>query len=161
MEPGNYIVVQTNLPTFPDNVYDYDTTPDGDDSDKDTTVDNKVGVTVEPGETDTGNDFVDSDNGVISGTVKDDKSNPIPGTLITLKDATDKVVQTTTTDSNGVYVFENLEPGDYTIVESNSPEYPGDLRDFDTSPDGDVADSDKTTDNKIGGDDQTRRKRCR
>jgi uncharacterized surface anchored protein len=103
-----------------------------------------------PGETDTGNDFVDSDNGVISGSVKDDKSNPIPGTTITLKDSTGKVVQTTTTDSNGVYVFEDVEPGDYTLVESNLSEYPGDLRDFDTIPDGDTADSDKTTDNIIG-----------
>ena len=150
VEPGNYIVIQSNLPTYPVDVSDYDTIPDGDSTDTDTVVDSSVGVTVEAGETDGGNDFVDSDNGLISGTVTDDNGNRVPGTPITLKDAGGVVVLTTTTDSDGKYVFTNLEPGDYTIIESNLPQYPGDVSDYDENPDGDGPDLNKTTDNVIG-----------
>ncbi|KAI2514321.1 protein of unknown function DUF11 [Fragilaria crotonensis] len=150
VEPGTYKVVESNLPAYPDDVSDYDAIPDGDATDLNATVDNSVGVTVEAGETDAGNDFVDSDNGVISGSVTDDNGAPIPGTPITLKDSDGNVVLTTVTDSNGKYVFEDLEPGDYSIIESNLPEFPGDLSDYDTIPDGDTPDSNKTTDNVIG-----------
>ena len=85
--------------------------------------------------------------GQITGSVTDDNGKPIPGTPIALKDSNGDVVMTKTTDSNGKYVFNNLEPGDYTIVESNLPNYPGDLSDYDTAPDNDPADSDKATDN--------------
>ena len=63
VEPGNYVVVESNLPAYPGDVSDYDTTFDSDSADADTTVDSSVGVTVEAGETDDGNDFVDSDKG--------------------------------------------------------------------------------------------------
>jgi hypothetical protein len=105
------------------------------------------------GVTDDRNNFVDVDNGLISGTVTDDNGNPIPGThdYIKMKDANDVAVLTATADSSGKYAFNNLEPGDYTILESNLPLYPGDLSNFDEIPESDESeDSNKTTENVIG-----------
>jgi hypothetical protein len=40
-----------------------------------------------------------------------------------LKDSTGTVVQTTTTDANGNYTFNNVPAGTYTVVETNKPGY--------------------------------------
>jgi uncharacterized repeat protein (TIGR01451 family) len=56
--PGNYVVVETNPASYID-VADFDTTPDGDPRDADTTVDSRVAVRLLEAETDTGNSFVD------------------------------------------------------------------------------------------------------
>ncbi|KAI2514320.1 oxidoreductase [Fragilaria crotonensis] len=149
VEPGSYKVVETNLAAYPINVYDYDTTNDGDSEDGNKVTDNVVGVTLTPGETDTGNDFVDSNNGKITGTVKNDNGSPLSSVLLTLKDSTG-VVATTVTNGNGIYVFDNLEPGIYTVVETNPVEYPANLLDQDFTNDSDPTDSDTTVDNIIG-----------
>lgn len=59
VRPGNYSLVEVNLDSFPTSLSDQDTTPDGDDSDSDTTVDDTILVSVRPTEKDDGNDFVD------------------------------------------------------------------------------------------------------
>ncbi len=40
----------------------------------------------------------------------------VEGVTVTLKDAGGNTVATTTTDASGAYNFDNLEPGDYTVV---------------------------------------------
>ncbi|WP_161565117.1 SdrD B-like domain-containing protein, partial [Okeania hirsuta] len=142
VEPGDYQVVQTNLPDYQD-VSDQDTTPDGDAADNNTTVDNIVGVTVDPGENDTGNDFVDEiPNGSISGTVTEDTNNdgtgdnPLADVTVTLVDDQGNPVATTTTGTDGSYTFTDVEPGDYQVVQTNLPDYQ-DVSDQDTTPDGD------------------------
>ena len=57
---GEYTVRETNPVLYPLNVDDYDFDPDGDVADSDRTVDNKIAVTLTPGELDAENDFVDS-----------------------------------------------------------------------------------------------------
>jgi hypothetical protein len=59
-----------------------------DPGDADKAADNSVLVTLEPSEDDKGNDFVDSNNGSISGIVTDDNGDPIPGVTMTLQDNT-------------------------------------------------------------------------
>jgi protocatechuate 3,4-dioxygenase beta subunit len=85
VEPGDYKVVEINPPKFPSSLSDQDNSNDGDVGDTDTTVDDTIAVTVKPGEDERDNDFVDSDRGSISGSVKDDKGNPLVGVTIVLK----------------------------------------------------------------------------
>mmetsp|Transcript_6440 Transcript_6440/g.10674 ORF Transcript_6440/g.10674 Transcript_6440/m.10674 type:complete len:1370 (-) Transcript_6440:167-4276(-) len=59
VRPGNYTLVEVNLPSYPTSESDTDSTPDGDEFDEDTTVDDEILVTLQPAETDDGNDFVD------------------------------------------------------------------------------------------------------
>jgi uncharacterized surface anchored protein len=115
---GNYTVVETNKPGFSD-VGDVD----GGDP-------NVIAVMLPPGTDSTGNDFVDERlPGVVSGSVLEDLDNdnvgdtPIPGVTVELKDPAGNVVQTTTTDANGNYVFNNVPAGNYTVVETNKPGY--------------------------------------
>jgi hypothetical protein len=56
---------------------------DGDSEDGNKVTDNIVGVKLNTGENDTGNDFVDSDNSKISGTVKDDHGTQLSVVLLT------------------------------------------------------------------------------
>ena len=117
--PGVYTVIETNPTGYPSNVRDYDTIPDGDVGDTDTIPDNSILVTLEPSEEDKGNhDFVDSNNGSISGTVKDDNGDPNAGVTLTLLDDAGDPVGTATTNAAGAYVFNEVEPGDYTVVET-------------------------------------------
>ena len=115
---GNYTVVETNKPGFSD-VGDVD----GGDP-------NVIAVMLPPGTDSTGNDFVDERlPGVVSGSVLEDLDNdnvgdtPIPGVTVELKDPAGNVVQTTTTDANGNYTFNNVPAGTYTVVETNKPGY--------------------------------------
>ena len=60
--PGTYFVNEINSEECPNSVSDQDEDPDDDgpdETDSDTTVDDLIGVTVNPGESDTGNNFVD------------------------------------------------------------------------------------------------------
>ena len=63
---------------------------------------------------------MNSGNAEISGTAKEDDLNPIPGTPIALKDPKGNVMETTTTNENGEYVFDAVEPGDNIIGESTT-----------------------------------------
>jgi hypothetical protein len=66
--------VEVGLSSYPVDVSDYHTLPDGDATDTDTTVDSIIGVTVKPNEVDDGNDFFDTDKGSIGGSVTDEVS---------------------------------------------------------------------------------------
>lgn len=76
-------------------------------------ADNKIPVILKPGEDDVGNNFVDSTNCMISGTLKDDKGNLLPGVTIALKNPDGAVVKTTTTNASGFYVSSEVEPVTY------------------------------------------------
>ena len=158
--PGNYVVVETQPAGLVD-VSDQDTTPDGDAFDGDTTVDNQVAVTVTPGETDTGNDFVDENQGSISGTVQQDTTGnglgdtALAGVTVELFADTDgdgnpdgTAIDSMSTGSDGSYMFDNLSPGNYVVVETQ-PAGLIDVSDQDASPDGDAFDGDTTVDNQI------------
>ena len=123
---ADYVVVETNSPAFPTDVSDYDTKSDGDVSDSDTTVDNAVKVTLTPAEDDIGNDFVDSAKGAISGIVTNESGGPLANATVTLvyPNGTTTVV---VTGPDGVFVFTGLEPGNYTVKETNPPDYPDDV----------------------------------
>ncbi|MEA1954496.1 MAG: SdrD B-like domain-containing protein, partial [Campylobacterota bacterium] len=60
----------------------------------------------------------------ISGTVSEDTDNDdladvmLEGVTIDLLDSNGTVISTTTTDSNGSYIFIDVEPGTYTVVET-------------------------------------------
>jgi hypothetical protein len=146
--PGKYTVVETNSPDFPIDVRDEDAVDDGDASDSDTTVDNQVKVTLTSNEDDIGNNFVDSNKGSITGNVTSTDGAPLVEVFITLTDSNGNNV-TTSTGTDGGYSFEKLLPGNYTVTETNPPDYPGDESDSDATNDGDEKDTDKSVDNKI------------
>ena len=116
-------------------------------------MNNSIGVTLNPGERDTDNNFVDSNKGSISGTVKDDEGNPLVGVEIQLQDpASGDTVATVVTDSNGAYTFPEVEPGTYMlVVEKNPNGYPGDVSNYDSDSvnDGDDGNGEANADNKI------------
>jgi uncharacterized surface anchored protein len=141
VKDGSYFVVEKNLDgTFTDV------------SDRDGGVDlNKIAVTLSNGVGSGGNDFVDERPGTISGLVTDDSGKPIVNVLLELKIANSTtVVASTTTDSNGGYLFAVVPPGEYVVVETNAPAFPIDVSDYDTKGDGDVSDGDTTVDNAVG-----------
>jgi hypothetical protein len=64
-------------------------------------------------------DFVwhdDNNNGI-----QDAGEAPVPGVTVTLYDSSGNVLATTTTDSNGLYLFTDLPAGDYQVGFSNLP----------------------------------------
>jgi protocatechuate 3,4-dioxygenase beta subunit len=138
VEPGDYTVV-TEDPADSQSVSDNDTTPE-DATDGDDVVDNTIPVTVEPGEDDMNNDFVDEELGTISGSVTvdnaDDPNTPLEDVVITLLDENGEEVATTTTDEDGNYEFTGVEPGDYTVTEEDPTGF-FDVSDTDTTPDPD------------------------
>jgi hypothetical protein len=58
--------------------------------------------------------------GAIVGTVTDATGAIVPGAKITLKSNATGAVQTTTSGTGGTYSFLNLNPGDYTVIVSDS-----------------------------------------
>lgn len=75
--------------------------------------------------------------GSISGNVRADLDNndtgdlDLSGSLIELFDASGALVATRTTGVDGNYVFNDLPPGDYTVVQTNIPQFPFDVIDID------------------------------
>jgi hypothetical protein len=68
---------------------------------------------------------------------------------ITLKNVNDIAVATTETDAAGDYIFIEVAPGNYTVMEENDPLFPIDVSDYDTEVDGDEFDGDTTVDNAV------------
>jgi len=76
-------------------------------------------------------------NGSISGSVAGDSNDDDMGDvnlkdiLVSLKDFNNQTLATTVTGINGIYSFENLQPGRYFVEETNNAEFPFDVRDKD------------------------------
>ncbi|MBK7848806.1 MAG: carboxypeptidase regulatory-like domain-containing protein [Zoogloea sp.] len=131
LKPGTYSVQfdKTTLPTG----YVFtskDVGSDAADSDADTSTGKTIQTVLDSGESDkTWDAGIVANPGSISGTVREDLDNnnsgdtPIAGVTVQLKDSTGTVVQTTTTDTNGNYTFNNVPAGTYTVVETNKPGY--------------------------------------
>ena len=114
--PGTYTIVETDP-------QDYDSV-----SDVGGPNDNRIPVTM-AGVDIVDQDFVDEPLASISGTVEEDRTGdgvpkgPLVGVTVELLDEDGVVVRTTTTDENGDYVFEDVPPGTYTIVETDPQDY--------------------------------------
>ena len=132
---GDYVVVEVT-PTGLTDVSDQDTTPDGDSFDDDTSVDDQIAVSLSPGETDTGNDFVDENKGSISGNVLLDTTGdgagdtPQGGVTVELYADTDgdgnpdgTAIDSTTTAGDGSYSFDPVAPGKYVVVDYSCGTY--------------------------------------
>ncbi len=141
--PGAYSLFQINPSGYDSDVSNYDTSSDGDAPDSVTPIDSSIGVVYLPGENDNNNDFVDSDNGSIFGTVTEDQGMPLVGVTLTLTTSVGVTVATTATDSNGAYIFSNMEPGAYFVVETNPVAFPSNVKDEGSTPDGDSGNSNK------------------
>ena len=102
-----------------------------------------------PGESDTKINFVDSNKGSISGNVSSADGNVLPNVLLTLLDSSSVVLRTTISDTNGNYLFAKVPPGNYQVVETNPEDYPSNVSDKDNSPDGDSGDNNDAVDNVI------------
>ncbi len=118
--PGAYTISEQQ-PAGYDDVTEFD---GGDDADHaDNGIINNIPVTLDEGENDTGNDFVEERPGAITGTVTEDINDddsgdvPIAGVTVHLLDEEGSIIMTTTTDENGEYAFTNVSPGNYTVVE--------------------------------------------
>ena len=129
--PGNYKIRETNLPNY----------LDASDSDGDNP--NIVNVTISNG-TDAIASFVDTPRSNISGTVTSDNDSPLSGVEVGLfeSDGTTEILDgngqplTAITGNNGIYTFTNIQPGDYTVIQTNLPGY-ADVSDSDGNANGD------------------------
>ena len=105
-------------------------------------------------------DNVEENNGLyipptVSGTVNDSAAAGIAGVTISIQDTSGNSVNdtsgnplTTTTDTNGNYLFENVPAGDFLIVEID-PTNHFSVSDGDSSADGDNNQNTNTNDNQI------------
>ena len=125
LEPGEYTVTEQDEAEIDEDyvdVFDGDESPEDVDDAVDGLNDDSIEVTLEPGEDDEDNNFVEEQLGTISGTVLEDTDNddvgdaPIEGVEVTLTDVDSGETYTTTTDENGNYEFTDLEPGEYTVT---------------------------------------------
>ena len=158
---GDYNIIDVGLPSYRVEASDYDTTdPDGDDMDKDTATDLKVAnidrVTVEANKVDSDNDYVNSNKGLISGSVTDEAGEPMtnvtePMTNVTLPLMKPDVLTVTILtdyhgdcpfiDWHGDCPFIGLPPGNYTFTATNLPGYPGEVSGCDEESDRNVDDT--------------------
>ncbi len=121
LEPGTYIVEESQ----PDGFHSISDV-DGGDLD---IIGDVSPIDLKPGEAVTNQNFIEGRYGTISGTVTEDTDGdgagdkPIPGVTVELKDSEGNTVATTTTDGNGYYEFPDLEPGGYTVVETDPDGY--------------------------------------
>ena len=60
--------------------------------------------------------FAQSVNSSVNGTVKDSKGSVVPGVAIRLKSTTTKTEETTQTNEEGYFVFNNVSVGTYTVT---------------------------------------------
>ena len=173
--PGNYKLMEED-PAGYASVSDFDRSTGDNDADgaaeSDLLVDNMIAVTLEAGEDDEDNDFVDAlvttsttstpivtttepiNPASISGKVTQDTldGTPISGVTISLLDSDGNVVSTTLTNDEGRYIFTEVAPGNYKLMEEDPAGYAS-VSDFDRSTgDNDAdgaAESDLLVDNMI------------
>ncbi|QGJ68433.1 Hypothetical protein PBC10988_0920 [Planctomycetales bacterium 10988] len=123
LRPGEYILLEAQPDGFLDGI-------DTIGSIGGTLFDDEVRLTIVPGQDGVEYNFGELQPASLSGQVYEDRinngvfdpiDNPIAGVTITLMGTDDRgtlVHLTTTTDSNGNYLFENLRPGTYSITET-------------------------------------------
>ena len=150
LEPGDYTVEEGDPTDFVSV------------SDADGPNDNTIAATVVGGEDTPDNDFVDEQLASIAGTVFEDVDgddagdDPIANVTLGLfaDNNGDGVADsatptaTTTTDSNGAYLFEDVFPGDYVVVETQPAGFDT-VTDLDSTPDTDLVANGSTTDDLI------------
>ncbi|MBL0283944.1 MAG: carboxypeptidase regulatory-like domain-containing protein [Zoogloea sp.] len=109
---GNYTVEQTNAPGYTDV------------SDIDGGNPNSIAVSLQPGQSSTGNDFVDERPATLgdrvwldtnANGVQDAGETGLAGVTVQLKNADGSVAQTATTDANGNYSF-TVNAGTYSVA---------------------------------------------
>ncbi len=146
---GEYVIVEED-PRGYSSISD-EQSADNDNTPNSNTNDNEIPVSLKyAGEIDKDNNFKDkapTNTGSASGSVKDDKGNPLEGVTIELTDMQGDLVATTTTDKNGEYEFSNIPEGDYIIVEKDPIDYLS-IKD-EQSKDNDHFTNDDTNDNII------------
>ncbi len=119
--PGDYRVMQTQ-PAGYFSVIDVD---GGDPN----VIGDVIPISLAPGGSITGQNFIEEQPGSISGLVLADTTGdsigdtPLPAIFINLKDGNGNTVATTFTDTNGAYSFLNLSPGSYSIEQDQPPGY--------------------------------------
>lgn len=123
---------------------------DEDSLDSDTEVDDMIGVTLTAGENDADNNFVDTSNGSISGTVTCEDIGALSGVTLDLLDAEGDFVATTTTGEDGECKLLDVSKGMYFVNETNSDECPINVSDQGDTDDGDSFDSNTGVNNMIG-----------
>ena len=139
-EAGDYRVTEVNLEGYTD-------VNDSDGGDK-----NEIEINGLIGGTgSTGNNFVDERPGVISGFVFEDivDGSPISGVTLKLFDGSNVLVATTTSGTDGAYLFSNVTPGDYRVEQENLSSDYQDVSDQDNTNDGDSLDGNTVVDNSI------------
>ncbi|MEM7396349.1 MAG: SdrD B-like domain-containing protein [Verrucomicrobiota bacterium] len=117
LAPATWRVVETDPPGFVST------------GDTEGPNDNEISVLLIPGQTMSGNNFLDAGPGSIAGSVFDDvdgdgvfdpeDTNGLVNAAMSLLDTNSMVVQTTLTDASGAYVFTNLAPGTWRVVETD------------------------------------------
>lgn len=123
--PRSYVLVEQNEalidPDYVD-VYDGDESPEDANDVVDALNDDRISVTLEAGEIDADNNFVEIQLGSISGNVGIDTNGddvadvPHSDQEITLFDVDSGATATTLSDENGNYEFVDLTPGEYTVA---------------------------------------------
>jgi hypothetical protein len=116
---GSYVVVETNLTGW---ISTLDTAPPND---------SRIPLTLTNGQASTGNNFYDTQLAQVSGSVLVDvngngvadsnDTNGIAGVTVTLQTTNGVPVATNVTSASGSYVFTNVAPGSYLVVETNLP----------------------------------------
>ena len=130
---GNYVVVQTPPAGF-QLVTDGDTTDPNDDTANASTTDNWIPVTLTPGESDTGNDFVNIELASVGDYVwwdvngdgvQDASEFPLSGARVYLDLDNNGVFDvgepSDITDSSGAYLIDGILPGSYTVRITDLP----------------------------------------
>ncbi|MDP0491224.1 MAG: SdrD B-like domain-containing protein, partial [Verrucomicrobiota bacterium JB023] len=156
---GDYVVVETQ-PSGYLTVSDGDSTDGGDDLANIDTTDNLIPVSVDAGEVDTGNDFIEEETATISGSIFADTDNDdvgedlLPGVTVSLFADTDGdgvpdgSALATQESTDGTYSFTGLAAGDYVVVETQPSGYLT-VSDGDSTDGGDDLANVDTTDNLI------------
>ena len=125
LTPGDYVVVEVQ----PDGYFDVKEKEGGDDGDDlgNDANNNQISAVVDAGETDSGNDFVEIQEASLGDTVwydndangeqSDKESDGVANVTVTLQDSNGNTLSSVTTDSNGKYKFEHLNPMiDYVVA---------------------------------------------
>ena len=119
--PAAYAVVETDLPGWVSK------------ADTQGVNDNSISLALLSAQDVSGNDFLDVQYATVAGAVRVDRNgnglvdvedvSGIGGVTVRLLDAVSNVVATTATAGDGSYVFTNLLPGAYTVVETDPASY--------------------------------------